>query len=93
MDRKIDEAERAKPPLESILKLARKLNSGERLLAAKDAANLPRLSTSWLARMAGNDCQARPIRSLWRSRGRCLGISSAHKLRTPYSSGGSAHEN
>jgi hypothetical protein len=53
MDRKIAEAERAKPPLESILKLALKLISGERLLAAKDAANLPRLSTSWLARVPG----------------------------------------
>ena len=63
MDRKIDEAERAKPSLESILKLARKLNSGERPLAAKDAANLPRLSTSWLAMI-----RARPLCSLWRSR-------------------------
>jgi len=94
MDRKIDEAEQAKPPLESILKLARKLNSGKRLLAAKDAANLPRLSTSWLVRMPGNDCQAQPLRSLWQGLRKCqafpAGAQTADSV--PTGSGG-VHEN
>jgi predicted DNA-binding transcriptional regulator AlpA len=44
------------PPLESILKSARELNCRERLLTARDAANLLRLSPSWLAkaRMRGD---------------------------------------
>ena len=80
MDRKIAEAERAKPPLESILKLALKRNSGERLLAAKDAANLPRLSTSWLARVPGR-------------RLRCYGKASGGAKHFRRSTGsGSAHE-
>ena len=56
MPRKIDEAEQAKPPLGSILKSARELNSAERLLTPKDAANFLRLSPSWLAkaRMRGD---------------------------------------
>jgi predicted DNA-binding transcriptional regulator AlpA len=50
MPRKIEEPERAEPALES--KSARI----ERLLTAKDAANLLRLSQSWLAkaRMRGD---------------------------------------
>jgi predicted DNA-binding transcriptional regulator AlpA len=50
MPRKIEEPERAEPPLES--KSARI----ERLLTARDAANLQRLSQSWLAkaRMRGD---------------------------------------
>jgi hypothetical protein len=75
MDRKIAEAGRAKPPLESILKLALKLNSGERLLAAKDAANLPRLSTSWLARVPG-----RRLRTLWQGQRRCQPFPAIHWL-------------
>jgi predicted DNA-binding transcriptional regulator AlpA len=56
MPRKIEEAERAKAPLESILKSARELDGRERLLTARDAANLLRLSSSWLAkaRMRGD---------------------------------------
>jgi predicted DNA-binding transcriptional regulator AlpA len=56
MPRKIEEAEQAKPPLGSILKSARQLNSAERLLTPKDAANFLRLSLSWLAkaRMRGD---------------------------------------
>ena len=56
MPRKIDEAEQAKPPLGSILKSARDLNSAERLLTPKDAANFLRVSPSWLAkaRMRGD---------------------------------------
>ena len=56
MPRKIDEAEQAKPPLGSVLKSARESNSAERLLTPKDAANLLRLSESWLAkaRMRGD---------------------------------------
>ena len=56
MPPKIKEAERAKPPLDSILKSARALNSSERLLTARDAANFLRLSQSWLAkaRMRGD---------------------------------------
>ena len=47
---------RVEPPLESILKSARELNCRERLLTARDAANLLRLSPSWLAkaRMRGD---------------------------------------
>ena len=47
---------RAEPPLESILKSARELDCRERLLTARDAANLLRLSLSWLAkaRMRGD---------------------------------------
>jgi hypothetical protein len=43
-------------PLEPILKSARELNCRERLLTARDAANLLRLSPSWLAkaRMTGS---------------------------------------
>ena len=56
MPRKIDEAEQAKPPLGSVLKSARDLNSAERLLTPKDAANFLRVSVSWLAkaRMRGD---------------------------------------
>jgi predicted DNA-binding transcriptional regulator AlpA len=56
MPPKIKEAGRAKPPLELILKSARALNSSERLLTARDAANFLRLSQSWLAkaRMRGD---------------------------------------
>ncbi|MGO9681803.1 MAG: helix-turn-helix transcriptional regulator, partial [Beijerinckiaceae bacterium] len=56
MPRKIKEAERAKSPLESTLKSARELNGCDRLLTTKDAADLLRLSTSWLAkaRMRGD---------------------------------------
>ena len=56
MPRKIDEAEQAKPPLGSIPKSARELNSAERLLTPKDAANFLRVSPSWLAkaRMKGD---------------------------------------
>jgi predicted DNA-binding transcriptional regulator AlpA len=54
MPRKIEEAERAKPPLEP---LARELiiKGGERLLPPGDAANFLSLSTSFLAkgRMTG----------------------------------------
>jgi predicted DNA-binding transcriptional regulator AlpA len=38
------------PRLESILKSARETNSPERLLTAKDAADVLRLSPSWLAK-------------------------------------------
>ena len=38
------------PRLESILKFARETNSPERLLTAKDAADVLRLSPSWLAK-------------------------------------------
>jgi predicted DNA-binding transcriptional regulator AlpA len=46
----------AEPPLAPILKSTRELNCRERLLTARDAANLLRLSPSWLAkaRMAGS---------------------------------------
>jgi predicted DNA-binding transcriptional regulator AlpA len=56
MARKIEQAERPAPPLESILKSARELSCRERLLTADDAANLLRLSPSWLAkaRMRGD---------------------------------------
>ena len=56
MPRKINETERAKPPLESTLKSARELNGCDRMLTTKDAADLLRLSTSWLAkaRMRGD---------------------------------------
>ncbi len=56
MPRKIEDATRAEAPLESILKSARELNCRERLLTARDAANLLRLSPSWLAkaRMRGD---------------------------------------
>ena len=56
MPRKIDEAEQAKQPLGSILKSARDLNSAERLLTSKDAANFLCVSPSWLAkaRMKGD---------------------------------------
>jgi predicted DNA-binding transcriptional regulator AlpA len=56
MPRKIEEAKRLAPPLESSLKSARELNFRERLLTAKEAANLLRLSASWLAkaRMRGD---------------------------------------
>jgi hypothetical protein len=56
MPRKIEEAEQAKPPLGSIRQSARELNSAERLLTPKDAANFLRLSPSWLAkaRMRGD---------------------------------------
>jgi predicted DNA-binding transcriptional regulator AlpA len=56
MPRKIEQAARPEPPLESILKSARELNCRECLLTAKDAANLLRLSPSWLAkaRMRGD---------------------------------------
>ena len=47
---------RAEPPLEAILKSARELDCRERLLTPRDAANLLRLSLSWLAkaRMRGD---------------------------------------
>ena len=53
---RIDEADRTKPPLESIRKSARELNGPERLLTPKEAANLLRVSASWLAkaRMRGD---------------------------------------
>jgi len=61
MPRKIEEAEPAEPPVESIRpmsdKRAAKTGTGfERLLTARDAANLLRLSPSWLAkaRMRGD---------------------------------------
>jgi predicted DNA-binding transcriptional regulator AlpA len=56
MPRKIEQAERAKPPLESTIKSPRELNTTERLLTPKDAANFLRLSLSWLAkaRMRGD---------------------------------------
>ena len=57
MPRKIEKAERAEPAHEfEILKSARVLNCRERLLTARDAANLLRLSQSWLAkaRMRGD---------------------------------------
>ncbi len=56
MARKIKEAERAKLPLESTLKSAGELKGCDRLLTTKDAADLLRLSTSWLAkaRMRGD---------------------------------------
>jgi predicted DNA-binding transcriptional regulator AlpA len=56
MTRKIKEAERAKLPLESALKSAPDLNGRDRLLTPKEAADLLRLSTSWLAkaRMRGD---------------------------------------
>jgi predicted DNA-binding transcriptional regulator AlpA len=56
MPRKIEEAKLVEPPLESILKSARELNGRERLLTARDAADLLRLSPSWLAksRMRGD---------------------------------------
>ena len=47
---------RAEPPLEAILKSARELDCRERLLTPREAANLLRLSLSWLAkaRMRGD---------------------------------------
>ena len=56
MTRKIEQAERAEPPLESIVKSARELNCGERLLTPREAADFLRVSTSWLAkaRMRGD---------------------------------------
>ena len=56
MPRKINKTVRAKPPLESSLKPSRELNGRDRLLATKEAADLLRLSTSWLAkaRMRGD---------------------------------------
>jgi predicted DNA-binding transcriptional regulator AlpA len=56
MPRKIKEGERAELPLESTLKSAPELNGRDRLLTTKDAADLLRLSTSWLAkaRMRGD---------------------------------------
>ena len=54
MASRIDVSERLAPSLES--KSARELNCRERLLTARDAANLLRLSQSWLAkaRMRGD---------------------------------------
>jgi predicted DNA-binding transcriptional regulator AlpA len=51
---KTKEAERPEPPFES--KAARELNSRERLLTPRDAADVLRLSPSWLAkaRMRGD---------------------------------------
>jgi predicted DNA-binding transcriptional regulator AlpA len=56
MPRKIEDVERSKPPLETILKSARELNGRDRPLTEKDAANFLGLSTSWLAhaRMRGD---------------------------------------
>jgi hypothetical protein len=56
MPRKVKEAERAKPPLESILKSAHGLNGCDRLLTVSEAAGFLRLSHSWLAkaRMRGD---------------------------------------
>jgi predicted DNA-binding transcriptional regulator AlpA len=56
MSRNIEEAERAKPPLQSNLKSAREPDWCERLLTPKEAANFLRLSLSWLAkgRMRGD---------------------------------------
>jgi predicted DNA-binding transcriptional regulator AlpA len=52
MPRKIEEPERAKPPL----KPARDLDGCDRVLTPKEAADLLRVSTSWLAkgRMRGD---------------------------------------
>ena len=52
MPRRIEEAERAGPPVEPTLRSIRV----ERLLTPRDAANLLRLSLSWLAkaRMRGD---------------------------------------
>jgi predicted DNA-binding transcriptional regulator AlpA len=56
MSRKIEETERAKPPLQSNLKSAREPNCCDRLLTPTEAANFLRLSLSWLAkaRMRGD---------------------------------------
>jgi len=56
MPRKIQEAERLAPPVESTLKSARELNFREPLVTPRDAANLLRVSESWLAksRMRGD---------------------------------------
>jgi predicted DNA-binding transcriptional regulator AlpA len=56
MPRKIEEAKRTEPPRESIRKPVRELNGRDRLLTARDAADLLRLSPSWLAkaRMRGD---------------------------------------
>jgi predicted DNA-binding transcriptional regulator AlpA len=56
MSRKIEEAEQAKPPLQSNLRSAREPNFCERLLTARETANFLRLSSSWLAkaRMRGD---------------------------------------
>jgi predicted DNA-binding transcriptional regulator AlpA len=56
MARKIEEAARPVPPRGSIPNSTRELNCRERLLTAKDAANVLRLSPSWLAkaRMRGD---------------------------------------
>ena len=53
MPRKIEEAERAKPPLEP---MARELIGGERLFTPKETAQILRVSESWLAkaRMRGD---------------------------------------
>ena len=47
---------RAEPPLETIIKSTREQNCRERLLTVRDAADLLRLSPSWLAkaRMRGD---------------------------------------
>ena len=56
MPRKIDEAKRAEPPLETIVQSAQDLNSAERLLTPKETAKFLRVSELWLAkaRMRGD---------------------------------------
>ncbi len=56
MSRKIEEAERAKPPFQSNLKSAREPDWCDRLLTPTEAGNFLRLSLSWLAkaRMRGD---------------------------------------
>ena len=56
MPTKIEEAKQTKPPFEATLKTAREPNGCDRLLTTKDAADLLRVSTSWLAkaRMRGD---------------------------------------
>jgi hypothetical protein len=84
MDQKIHEAKRAKPPLESILKLARKLNSGERLSQQRTR---PIFRAS--ARRGWRGCPAtivqlgRSVRS-GKASGSAKHFRSAHKLRSPY---------
>jgi predicted DNA-binding transcriptional regulator AlpA len=56
MRREREQAGPAEPPHQSSLRSARELNGPERLLTAKDAARILRLSPSWLAksRMRGD---------------------------------------
>jgi hypothetical protein len=56
MPRKVEEVGQEKLPLKSIPKPVHELNGGEPLLTPRDAANLLRVSLSWLAkaRMRGD---------------------------------------